>query len=85
MTREEAARLFPLLKAFSEGEDIQVRDGELWVTLDSPRFNTGDGWEYRIKPKPREVYLALHESGAVAAIFSSPHSPGAIKFREVLD
>lgn len=51
MTREEAAELFPIIKAFSEGKVIQTSStGKIWEDLgENIAFYTND--KYRIKPE----------------------------------
>ena len=56
MNRKEAAELLPIIKAFSEGKDIEMRSknphAQLngWAKIDE--FIFGD-FEYRIKPEPK--------------------------------
>jgi hypothetical protein len=61
MTRQEAKELLPVIQAWADGENIQVRsiaDPDVWIDLpmhDEPRgvlFN-GDSRSYRIKPEPK--------------------------------
>lgn len=51
MNRKEAAELLPIIKAFSEGKTIQVKQtsGE-WVSFSHISFD-GDPKYYRIKPE----------------------------------
>lgn len=55
MNRKEAAELFPIIKAFSEGKTIQSRcikgDKSLWYDDEDPNFD--DDFEYRIKSEPK--------------------------------
>ena len=55
MTREEAAKLLPILQAFAEGKQIESRrikgDTSLWY--DDDDFSFDDDLEYRIKPEPK--------------------------------
>lgn len=55
MNRSEAAKLLPIIKAFSEGKAIQSRcvkgDKSLWY--DDDDFSFDDDLEYRIKPEPK--------------------------------
>ena len=52
MTREEAKALLPIIKAFSEGKDIEYFDKSCneWLIPNKPHFR--DGIKYRIKPEP---------------------------------
>ena len=53
MTREEAKKLLPIIKAYAEGKTIESRcikgDTSLWYDDEDPSFD-GD-FEYRIKPE----------------------------------
>ena len=53
MNRKEAAELFPIIKAFSEGKIIQTSvKGRPWEDLsENIAFYTND--KYRIKPEPK--------------------------------
>lgn len=53
MTREEAAELLPIIKAFSEGKVIQTSvKGKSWEDLgENIAFYTND--KYRTKPEPK--------------------------------
>lgn len=58
MNREEATKLLPIIKAFSEGETIQVKDKRLsdeedsWSETDDCSFNI-EKFDYRIKPNSK--------------------------------
>ena len=74
MTRDEAKKLLPVIQAYVEGKEIQVRerDDNTWFDVCNPSFNPTD--EYCIKPEPlecwvvksrevgTEVYETLHEA-----------------------
>ena len=57
MTREEAKEILPLIKAFSEGKKIIVKDKRLsdeeynWSEVDDCSFNIKQ-FDYRIKTEP---------------------------------
>ena len=53
MNRKEATELLPIIKAFSEGKVIQVKQtsGE-WISFSHISFD-GDPKFYRIKPEPK--------------------------------
>lgn len=57
MTREEAKKLLPIIKAYSEGKTIESRyikgDKSLWYDEDEPSFDDVDDFEYRIKPEQK--------------------------------
>ena len=56
MNRKEAAELLPIIKAFSEGKDIEMRSknphAQLngWAKMDEFIFGN---FEYRLKPEPK--------------------------------
>ena len=53
MTREEAKKMLPIIKAYSEGKDIEYVS-ELcneWLVPKEPQFE--DGIKFRIKPEPK--------------------------------
>lgn len=52
MTREEAAKLLPVIKAFSEGKEVQTKTSKGWVATGNMSF-VGSPQEYRIKPEPK--------------------------------
>ena len=56
MTREEAKKLLPIIKAYAEGKTIESRcikgDTSLWYDDKDPNFD--DDFEYRIKPEKVE-------------------------------
>ena len=56
MTREEAKKLLPIIKAYAEGKAIESRcikgDKSLWYDDKDPNFD--DDFEYRIKPEKVE-------------------------------
>lgn len=53
ITRENAKKLLPIIKAFSEGKQIQFRNNmNEWKEYNNFSF-TEDASRYRIKPKPK--------------------------------
>ena len=52
MKRKNAKELLPIIKAFSEGKQIQYFNGDKWIDLESPSFNE-EPCLYRIKPEPK--------------------------------
>lgn len=59
MTREEAKSLWPIIKAFGEGEAIQIYErsvGKWYDIVECPTF-TGKPDAYRVKPKIRKVTI----------------------------
>ena len=53
MTREEAKELLPIIKAYSEGKEIEYEDCDgKWGVLGNPLFNDKPN-KYRIKPETK--------------------------------
>ena len=58
MTREEVAKLLPILQAFAEGRVIQYRENGVWKDITTEDgFYTENAFvnynDYRIKPEPK--------------------------------
>ena len=52
MTREEAGRFWPIIKAYSEGKDIEFKNCEgVWLGIECPDFSSCID-DYRIKKEP---------------------------------
>ena len=51
MTREEAKKLLPIIKAFAEGKTIQLFTNGIWEGAENPSFEELS--RYRIKPEPK--------------------------------
>ena len=60
MNRERAKELLPIIQAYAEGKDVQIKLDNGWMTLKSTSFY--DDSEYRIKPEPREYYIYCNAS-----------------------
>ena len=88
MNREQAKAVAPYVKAFGDGEDVQIdhaMDG--WTTKEEMSF-TGEPETYRIKPKPREFW-ANTKSRVIMPVETihdrvAGDSKDIIKVREVL-
>lgn len=53
ITRENAKELLPIIKAYSEGKEIEFQElGGNWELLTYPNFD-GEPCHYRIKPEPK--------------------------------
>ena len=52
ITREDAKKLLPIMKAFSEGKKIQFFDDEKWVDREILSFDS-EPHRYRIKTEPK--------------------------------
>ena len=51
MRKDEAAKLLPIIKAFSEGKEVQYKANGRWYLAEDIAF-FGGGQEFRIKPEP---------------------------------
>ena len=53
ITRENAKKLLPIIKAYSEGKEIEFLNlGKKWKLLPDPDFD-GEPFQYRIKSEPK--------------------------------
>lgn len=52
MNRQEAKQLLPIIQAFSEGKDIEIKQEYGWTEEHCPLFNCEPD-KYRIKPTPK--------------------------------
>ena len=52
MDRNQAKELLPVIKAFSEGKDIETKTGSGWISIENMSF-AGNPDSYRIKPEPK--------------------------------
>lgn len=93
MTREDAAKLWPIIKAWSEGKTIQQRGSYAkWHDVRGPNFRAPAD-HYRIKPEPVECWaviaegatrpLTVHSTRHEAVLGTNPSYPRVIKLREV--
>lgn len=90
MNRERAKELLPIITAFANGEVIQEKIGTKdWYDHETPDFEV-DGYEWRIKPKPREFYVCWDNDDEPEDAYTEPNERKAnkydnyIKVREVL-
>ena len=88
MNRERAKELWPIIKAFGEGETIQY--GEDLSSLSDLSDNGDLGFDvehfiYRIKPEPREFRLYLQPRTGHVTLTPLPGEIEVIRVREVLD
>jgi len=98
MNREQAAQVWPLVKAYGEGKALQYRakfieygEGEGWSDMPvheerCMQFPRED-YEYRIKPEPREFWIEP-SIGAVQRTTEGhgyEKDSGWVKVREVTD
>ena len=52
MDRNQAKELLPVIKAFSEGKDIETKTGSGWISIENMSFE-GNPDSYRIKLEPK--------------------------------
>ena len=53
MTREEAKEYLPIIKAFAEGKQIQVKSKNEWFEIGNEIYLSESTSDYRIKPEPK--------------------------------
>lgn len=59
MTINEAKQFAPIIKAYSEGKQIQMNLGDGWVDVSDPLKFDGNPCLYRVKPPLQEFYVAV--------------------------
>lgn len=71
MTREEAQKLWPILKAYSMGKEIEIYSAEkdMWLPCPCPGFV--ENCRYRIKPAPAECWAVVNCEGRTVTTFDS--------------
>ena len=85
MNRNQAKELLPIIKAFSEGKKIIVKDKRLsdeeynWSEVDDCSFNI-EQFEYRIKPEPK--YRPFKDAEECWAEMLKHHPFGWVKDKE---
>lgn len=54
MNRDQAKALLPIIQAFAEGAEIQMKpvQDDRWTDVANPAWNVG--MEYRVKPEPEK-------------------------------
>jgi hypothetical protein len=84
MNRNQAKELLPIIKAFSEGKKIIVKDKRLsdeeynWSEVDDCSFNI-EQFEYRIKPEPK--YRPFKDAEECWAEMLKHHPFGWVKMK----
>ena len=76
MTREEVKHLSDVLKAYSEGKDIQVKKPNGWVTIVELKDDATmllNPEDYRIKPEPKYIPYANAKEFLKAQKEHGPH------------
>jgi hypothetical protein len=90
MIQSDAAEFWPLIKAWSEGKTLQLNTNPVWIDIKESSFAYSPD-QYRIKPEPREFYIAVSDYGVCGASDARDGKPcyhkdiSVIKVREVLD
>lgn len=85
MNRNQAKELLPIIKAFSKGKKIIVKDKRLsdeeynWSEVDDCSFNI-EQFEYRIKPEPK--YRPFKDAEECWAEMLKHHPFGWVKDKE---
>jgi outer membrane phospholipase A len=79
MTREQAKELWPIVKAFSEGEAVQFRDDAgNWYDYDTDEGYFAARFAYRIQPEPRVIWVNEYVDGLGDSVFLSEVGAQAI-------
>ena len=65
------------IKAWADGAEIEYKNNSrkmCWTRCESPVFDTEAGYEYRIKPQPKEPqYLYVYgKDGEIGYMYSEP-------------
>lgn len=63
MTREEAKKLMPVIQAFADGKDVEIKTGSDWMSIENMSF-AGNPNSYRIKPEQKYRPFANAERSA---------------------
>ena len=94
MNREHIKELLPILQAYVEGKEIEVRINGEWVALGGHSYFTNAPETYRIKSEPRVIYVNIYKSGGYGAHNTAEAASGAVsaavaeytvKFIEVIE
>lgn len=65
MNRDRARELAPIIKAFGDGADIQIKTDIGWTKMtENPCWSSGS--TYRIKPEPFECWVNVYAEGIVS-------------------
>ena len=63
-----------IMQNWVDGEIVQVEDYPRWETLDpdiEPNWNWKDN--YRVKPKPKVIWILYNNSGDVIDVYDAEH------------
>lgn len=92
MNRERAKELLPIIQAIADGKTLQVLAADKkW--RDMVNISLLDGYVYRIKPEPREIYVNEYNGQFVGhADFATANNASVqsvlrvgVKYREVIE
>ncbi len=91
MNREDTKKAIEVMQAYLDGELIEVNDSRShlheWEFVVNPVWDW-DRRDYRVKRKPREIWIGYDERGEARKFCHTGSYVGdyvAVKFREVLD
>ena len=79
MNRKEAAELLPIIKAFSEGKEIQYKSNGSWYSAEDIVF-IGETQRVRIKPEPK--YRPFKDAEECWTEMQKHHPFGWVKSKE---
>ncbi len=74
MTQTQAAAIWPVMKAFSEGKCVQAKhpiEKDQWDIQHYPTFDAD--WQWRIKPELFEGKFVIYSDGHVYQASSTTH------------
>lgn len=77
MTRDEAAKLLPVIQAYAEGKTVQIRcsiaEDNAWqdYTGKCANFSNSSNWEWRVKPQAREWWVSMRHDKSIIKAFLS--------------
>ena len=96
MNKENAKEYLPLLQALADGEMIQFNQNTFnepcWIDVDRI-LSSNPAQCYRIKPKPRDIWIVEHSDGsmsgptfsAIDALLGQAHGSTLRRYREVIE
>lgn len=97
-TKEEIKKRIEIMQAWVDGAEIETSfiGGDEWSVKTCPSFDSFNSLKYRIKPKPREVWVNEYNDGiqafslkshakTYAKVESHRLVKAAVKYREVVE
>ena len=78
MNRERARELLPIIQAFAEGKEVEVKMISIkgWLMSHDPQFDQGGEW--RIKPEPKELWVMVYNNKTRPSFSSSYETEKAV-------